>query len=94
MNILQAMPGWPTLAILGVLAAAMALAVVRLLRGPALADRVMALDVLLMAAVAIAAVAAMRYGQVVLLDVAVAVSLIAFIGTAAASWYLERRAEH
>ena len=70
------------------------LAAVRLLRGPGLADRVIALDVMLMAAVATVAVAVARYGQIALLDVAVAVSLIAFIGTAAASWYLERRAEH
>ena len=85
-------PDWAALTMLGVLAVAMALSAVRLLRGPHLADRVIALDVLLMAAVASVAVAAVHYGQVALLDVAVAVSLIGFIGTAAAAWYLERRA--
>ena len=69
----------------------MALAGVRLLRGPTQADRVMALDVLVIAAVGAAALAAWRYGEVAILDLAAAVAMVTFITAVALAWYLERR---
>ncbi len=70
---------------------AMALAGVRLLRGPTQADRVMALDVLVIAAVGAAALAAWRFGQVAILDLAAAAAMVTFITAVALAWYLERR---
>ena len=70
---------------------AMALAGVRLLRGPTQADRVMALDVLVIAVVGAAALAAWRYGEVAILDLAAAVAMVTFITAVALAWYLERR---
>jgi multicomponent Na+:H+ antiporter subunit F len=63
----------------------------RLLRGPTQADRVMALDVLVIAAVGATALAAWRFGKVVFLDVAAAVAMVTFITAVALAWYLERR---
>jgi multicomponent Na+:H+ antiporter subunit F len=72
-------------------AAAMALAGYRLLRGPTQADRVMALDVLVIAAVGAAALTAWRYDEVAILDLAAAVAMVTFITAVALAWYLERR---
>ena len=72
---------------------AMGLAGTRLLRGPTQADRVMALDVLIISAVAAVALAAWRAGIPAVLDVAVAVAMVTFIGAAALAWYLEKRGE-
>ena len=79
--------------LLALVALAMALAGIRLLRGPTRADRVMALDVLTISAVAAVALLAWRTGLTALLDVAVAVAMVTFMGAVALSWYLERRGE-
>lgn len=72
---------------------AMGLATLRLLRGPTLADRVMALDVLVIAAVGGVALMAWQTGRAVFLDVAVAVAMVTFISAVALAWYLEKRGE-
>lgn len=79
--------------LLGVVFFSMGLTTVRLLRGPTQADRVMALDVLVIAAVAAVALMAWRIRAVALLDVAVAVAMVTFISAVALAWYLERRGE-
>jgi multicomponent Na+:H+ antiporter subunit F len=71
----------------------MGLAVLRLMRGPTLADRVLALDVLVIAAVGGVALMAWRTGLAVFLDVAVAVAMVTFISAVALAWYLEQRGE-
>jgi multicomponent Na+:H+ antiporter subunit F len=72
---------------------AMGLAALRLLRGPTLADRVMALDVLVIAAVGGVALVAWQTGRAVFLDVAVAVAMVTFISAVGLAWYLERKGE-
>ena len=72
---------------------AMGLATTRLLRGPTLADRVMAMDVLVIAAVGGVALVAWQTGRAVFLDVAVAVAMVTFISAVALAWYLERKGE-
>jgi multicomponent Na+:H+ antiporter subunit F len=79
--------------LLGVVLLAMGMATLRLLRGPTQSDRVMALDVLVIAAVAAVALVAWRTGIAALLDVAVAVAMVTFISAVALAWYLERRGE-
>lgn len=76
-----------TLVVLGV---ALVLALGRLVRGPALEDRALALDLISTISVAVAAVVAVRFRSAVYLDVAVVLGLIAFIGTVAFARYLER----
>ena len=77
--------------VLGVLALAVVLGFVRLLRGPSLPDRVVAFDLLATVGVGISAVYSMAYDQPVFLDVAVVLALISFVGTVAFSRYIEER---
>jgi multicomponent Na+:H+ antiporter subunit F len=58
-----------------------ALATFRLVAGPTQADRVVALDILLAAAIALAIAAALATARTVFLDVAVGLALVAFVAT-------------
>jgi len=57
--------------------------VVRLFKGPTGPDRVVAIDALTLVGVAAVALGAMISGEIVFLDVAVVLSLVAFLGTVA-----------
>jgi multicomponent Na+:H+ antiporter subunit F len=67
---------------------ALALALWRLVRGPSLPDRVVALDLIALVVVGFTATAAIGTGEPVLLDVAIALALIAFLGTVAFALYV------
>jgi len=68
----------------------MAGAVVRVVRGPHLADRVVALDLVAYVSVCMIGTAAMLTEEGPLLDVALVLSLLAFLGTVAFARFLER----
>jgi multicomponent Na+:H+ antiporter subunit F len=72
------------------LGVAMVLAFARLIRGPSLPDRVVALD--LMTALTMGMIAAYGVGadQPVFLDVAVVLALVSFVATIAFAMYVER----
>lgn len=76
----------------GLLAMAFGLGLVRLIKGPTITDRIMALDfgggVLLCASV----VYGIATGSAAFLDVALAVAVILFVGTVAFARYIERTA--
>lgn len=72
-------------------AAAVALAGVRVVVGPSLADRVVGLDLAALAGVALMLAAAITFDLPVLIDVGIVMALISFISTAAFASYLERR---
>jgi multicomponent Na+:H+ antiporter subunit F len=77
---------------LGVLAVAAILALLRAVRpGVSLADRVVALDVFLTIIVTGIAVAAIRAGSALFLDVLVVVSLLGFVATITVARFIERR---
>lgn len=76
---------------LGVLAVAGAGFVLRLVRGPSLADRVIALDGLVVTIVAAIVLHAAARRTVLFLDVAVVVAFVGFVGTAAAARFIEQR---
>jgi multicomponent Na+:H+ antiporter subunit F len=59
------------------------LIVIRLVRGPTGPDRVVAIDALTLLGVAAVALGAILTGQVVFLDVAVVLGMVAFLGTVA-----------
>ena len=63
----------------------------RLVRGPTLPDRVVALDLMGVLAVGIIAAYAVAADQPVLLDPAAVVALVGFLGTVAFARYLGRR---
>lgn len=73
------------------LAAAAMLCVVRLMRGQRLADRIVALDTLLLMVVSGLAVQAAITGEDTFLDVMVVAALLAFTGTAMVANFIERR---
>lgn len=75
------------LALVGV---AVLLAFVRLVRGPDLANRVVAVDLLSALGVGIAGVAAVASDDAVYLDVALVLALIAFLGTVGFARYAEK----
>jgi len=75
---------------LGLVGVAVLLAFVRLLRGPDLANRVVAVDLLSALGVGIAGAAAVLSGDPVYLDVALVLALIAFLGTVAFARYAEQ----
>jgi multicomponent Na+:H+ antiporter subunit F len=61
----------------------MALAFVRLLKGPSHADRVVALDVIFAATLALAVAAARATGRELFLDVGIGLALVGFVATIA-----------
>jgi multicomponent Na+:H+ antiporter subunit F len=78
--------------VFGMLSLALALAFWRLVRGPSLPDRVVALDLVAAIIVGFIAVYAVNTGQAVFLDAAIVMALIIFLGTVAFAQYIERRA--
>jgi len=78
---------------LGMLGIAIVLAFYRLVRGPSLPDRVVALDLLATIGIGIITIHAIITNQTAFLDVAVTLALIAFLGTVAFAFYLKRRGE-
>ena len=76
---------------LSILSLAFLLAFIRLWRGPSLADRVVAFDVMTTVGMGFIAVYAITTDQSVFLDVASVVALIAFLATIAFAYYLGRK---
>lgn len=62
----------------------------RLLKGPSLPDRVVALDLLTTLGIGMACAWAMATGATAFLDVALVLALVAFLGTVAFARYLEK----
>ncbi len=60
---------------------ATALATVRIVKGPLHADRIVALDIFLAAAVALCVGASLTTGRTVFLDVAIGLALVGFVAT-------------
>ncbi|MDF2230936.1 cation:proton antiporter [Albimonas sp. CAU 1670] len=71
--------------------AALVLGFARLVRGPSLPDRVVALDMMTVALVAFCALGAIFFDVSAFLDVAVVLALVGFLATVALSRYAERR---
>ena len=72
------------------LAVAAAITFIRLVKGPTLPDRVIAIDLIGVLMVCLLVVTAAATAQQALLDVAMVVALISFVGTVAYSRYIER----
>jgi len=77
-------------AALAILAVAALLAFVRVVRGPTLPDRVVAIDLIGILIVGMIVVGAAETGQRAFLDVAIVFALISFVGTVAYARYVER----
>lgn len=64
---------------------------IRLVRGPYLPDRVIAIDLISILGIGLIVAYAVRFNQPNFLDVAIILAMISFLGTVAFAYYLERR---
>lgn len=80
---------------LAILMLALVLTTLRVILGPSLADRVLALDQLVSIAIGFIAVIAVKTGFELYIDIALALALVGFLATAAFARYIyvRRRAE-
>lgn len=78
--------------VMAMLCVALFLAFLRLLRGPSLPDRVVALDLIALLSVGFIAIYDIVTNDTVFLDVAIVLGLVAFLGTVAFARYVERGA--
>jgi multicomponent K+:H+ antiporter subunit F len=72
------------------LALAMALCGLRLLRGPGIADRILALDTLYINAVALVVLLGLRWQTPLLFEAALIIALLGFVATAALARFVAR----
>ncbi len=69
----------------------LAIAFIRLAKGPTLADRVVALDMMTVSIIAVCGVVAVATGVYAMLDVALVLALVGFLATVALARFAERR---
>ena len=69
---------------------AMLIGLIRLARGPSLADRVVALDMMTAAVIVVCGLYAVRSEAEAFLDIAVALALVSFLSVVALARYAER----
>lgn len=74
----------------GLVIIATVLSFVRLVKGPSLPDRVVALDMMTITIVAFCGVSAIRFDEPAFLDVALALALVGFLATVALARFAER----
>jgi multicomponent Na+:H+ antiporter subunit F len=73
-----------------ILTISIVLVFIRLFKGPEVADRVIALDLIITIGIGLITAYSIRSEQAVLLDVAMILALIAFLGTVAFAFYLDK----
>lgn len=61
----------------------------RLLRGPSMIDRIIALDLIAGILLCMLAIFAVRFRQIALLDIGLTLAILSFLGTVAVARYLE-----
>ena len=83
---------YATGATLLLLTVAIVLTVVRLIRGPTLADRILALDAITTLAIGYIAAFAVRTGFTLYIDIAISLGLLGFLSTVALARYLLKQA--
>jgi multicomponent Na+:H+ antiporter subunit F len=81
---------WGALITLFLLSAAILAALVRVLRGPSLPDRVVALDLVAYLAMGFLLTYSILVGEETYIDAALVLGLLAFLGTVAVARYIER----
>jgi multicomponent Na+:H+ antiporter subunit F len=86
----QVLLEWTVTLAMGVLSLSMVLVFVRLLLGPTLSDRVVALDMIGFLAIGFIAMYTLSARQPFFLDAAITLALVAFLATIAFARYVER----
>jgi multicomponent Na+:H+ antiporter subunit F len=85
---------WASQVALGLLLVGMLLAVIRLVRGPNLGDRILALDMITVLATGFITGVAVLTGFSLYVDIAIALALVGFLATVALARYLMSRARN
>lgn len=81
---------WVLYFILPLLSIALLFAFYRVLKGPTIADRVVAVDLITTIGIAVIVCFAIVSGQTLFIDVAIVVALTGFLGTIAFAYYIEQ----
>lgn len=76
---------------LGLLSLALLMTIYRIVRGPTLPDRILALDMLVAVAIGYIAVIAIHSGFTLYLDIAIALGLVGFLSTVAFARFVLQR---
>ena len=87
----QALVGGAVVASMVIVGVAMLMALVRLLRGPTVPDRVLALDTLYVATIAQLILFGMHLGSAIYFEVALIIAMLGFVSTVVLSKYVIRR---
>ncbi len=74
-----------------ILTISVVMVIIRLFKGPDVVDRVVALDLVITIGIATVAAYCIRMKQAIYLDVATIFALIAFLGTVAFSYYINKK---
>jgi multicomponent Na+:H+ antiporter subunit F len=82
-----------TLIALGILSLSLLVTAIRIVLGPGLPDRVLALDLITTIGIAFIGVIAIRTGFTLYLDIAIALTLLGFLSTVALARYILSRAD-
>lgn len=77
--------------VLPVLSVSIVLIFIRFIKGPKMVDRVIALDLIVTTGIGFISAYSILYNQPALLDVALILALIAFLGTVAFTYYIEQK---
>lgn len=77
--------------ILPILSLSAILTFIRFIKGPRVVDRVIALDLIITIGIAFITVFSIRSEKELFLDVAMILALVAFLGTVAFSYYLDKK---
>ena len=87
----HALVAWAVVGSMHVVGVAMLLALYRLLRGPSVPDRILALDTLFVASIAQLMLFGMHLGTAVYFEAALVIAMLGFVGTVVLSKYVLRR---
>ncbi|NJP06310.1 MAG: cation:proton antiporter [Chloroflexaceae bacterium] len=79
--------------VLPILSLSAVLALLRLMKGPSLPDRVVALDLMITTGMGISTCYAIATDQPAFIDVAIVLALISFLGTVAFAYYFDKVGE-
>jgi multicomponent Na+:H+ antiporter subunit F len=82
--------GFIEVSAMAMMSAGLVLAMVRLVRGPSLPDRVVALDLITMLGLGMLAVYSMSTGRTAYLDVGIVLTLVTFIATISFAYFIEK----
>lgn len=78
--------------LLWLLGVSLVFSTIRLIRGPSIADRVMALDLISVSLLGLFSIKSILTGDSIFLDIAIVIALISFVGTVGFSLFMIRRA--